>query len=328
MTISVLGEGAWGTAFAYHLAHNGHEVTLWCHDPEVAHIINTTHTNPRFMPGITLHPLIYATSVIQQAVHEATWVFEAIPVQFLRPLLMQARLYTHKDQVWVLLSKGIEAESLLFPSQILSTTVGTCAQYLILSGPSFARELVNKQLTGMIIAEEQSLYTHKLQSLIASDWLQTKTTTDSIGVQAAGALKNCIALGAGILATVTQSDNTRGFYFTQISLEVTFLIKLFGGIPATFYTLAGIGDTCATALSMQSKNTQIGHLIGTGKRANDILGTVAYIPESLNTLKAVHELIQKQALTLPIFQTLYAIVYDNQAPTSLLSALTHSLSYF
>jgi glycerol-3-phosphate dehydrogenase (NAD(P)+) len=324
MTIAVLGEGAWGTAFAHHLAHNGHEVLLWCHDPEVAYTINTMRTNPLFMPGITLHPLIAATTVLSQALEESCWIFEALPVQFLRAVLMQAKTAVHHDQRWVLLSKGIEADSLLFPSQILSDVLPTNS-CVVLSGPSFARELINKQLTGVMIAEEHTMYTHQVQTLVTSSTLKTKSTTDSIGVQACGAFKNCIALGAGILSTLTNSDNTRGLYIAQISAEIATLVQVLGGKSTTFYTLAGIGDTLTTALSSQSKNTRVGHLLGSGQTVTEILRTVPYIPESLNTLKALNKLIERYTLILPICQTLHAIVYTNQNPVSLFAALTRSL---
>ena len=147
--VSILGAGAWGTAVACLLADNGYQVTLWCHEPAVADAINNTRINERYLPGVTLSPLIQPTVDLQEVVAHAQWIFEAVPVKFLRSVLVQAQPFYMQSQKWVIMSKGIEQDTLMLPTQILDDVFKADVHKAIFSGPSFAADLAQKQITGV-----------------------------------------------------------------------------------------------------------------------------------------------------------------------------------
>ena len=165
--IVVLGEGAWGTAIASVLAHNGYTVHLWCYNQDVAQTIKNTQINERYLPGITLPRLIIPTSDMQEVLHDAKVVFEAIPVQFLRSILVQAKPFFTSDQTWVVLSKGIEQETLLFPTQIIDDVFGTEVSQAVLAGPSFARDVALQKITAVSLASSSCKVAQAIQKILA-----------------------------------------------------------------------------------------------------------------------------------------------------------------
>jgi glycerol-3-phosphate dehydrogenase (NAD(P)+) len=319
--IAVLGDGAWGTACAHLLATNGYPVTLWCYNKEVATAIETTRCNTRFLPFISLPPSITPTTDIQQALENALWIFEAIPVKFLRSIISTAAPYALPEQPWVILSKGIEQNSLFVSSEIIQASLKRDVPYVVLSGPSFAKDLVHKQPTGVMLASKESFLAKNLQALINNKYVTSMVTTDTYGVQLCGALKNLIALALGIIDGLGYGDNTKALAATLGLSELEQLVVSLGGQRETVYSLAGVGDVILTAFSIQSRNVLVGKELGQGKTVTDILSSMAQVPESINTLASTYELIKKHSLELPLFTTLYSIVYDGQPAHSLLQAL-------
>ncbi len=310
MKIAMLAEGAWGTAIATLLAYNGHEVKLWCFHAEVAEEINRVHENKRFLPGIPLDKSIIATSSIDEAACDAEWVFEAIPVKFLRQTVAQAKECFKPNQKWVVLSKGIEQETLLFPTDIIADVLGNDVSLSVLAGPSFARDVAKRKITAVTVAASDCDHARDLQKIVANEYFRPYLSTDMIGVQAGAALKNVITLGIGMLEGAGYTDNTKAFLLTRGLHEMAQLAVRLGGKQETIYGLAGVGDLALTSRGDLSKNLQVGRRFGAGESLDMILEETGYIPEGINTVQSVHQLVETNNLSLPICDGIYRVIFS------------------
>jgi glycerol-3-phosphate dehydrogenase (NAD(P)+) len=319
--IAVLAEGAWGTAVATLLAHNGYHVRLWCYHRELVDIINKTHRNDRFLPGITLDTKIKAVATIDQAVCDAQWVFEAIPVKFLRASLQKAVACMRSDQIWVVLSKGIEQDTLLFPSQIIDDVFNRSVTTAIFAGPSFAMDVAQKKITAITIAATDCTIGIDLQKLVTNDYFRPYITTDVMGVQAGAALKNVITLGIGMLDGAGYTDNTKAFLLTRGLHEMVQLAQAVGGKQETVYGLSGVGDLVLTSMGSLSKNLMVGKQLGKGKTLDIIAQETGSIPEGINTVQSVYQFMNKQQLALPICKGIYDIIFNKKSVQDFLTAL-------
>lgn len=327
-TVSILGEGAWGTAVATLLAHNGIKVKLWCYHASLADEINKKRVNEQYLSGIQLSENITAVTVLDEAVCDVQWVFEAIPVQYLRSVLEKARDCFNENQIWVLLSKGIEQKTLLFPTGIVEDIFGKKVKQIVFAGPSFARELAEKQITAVTVAAPDCQMGQELQKLLANDYFRPYVTTDMIGVQVGAALKNVIALGVGMLQGAGYGDNPQAFIITRGLHEMMQLSVKLGGTQETIYGLSGVGDLMLTSMGALSRNTEVGRRFGKGQSLDHILKETGYIPEGVNTLQSVYQLIQKENLTLPICAGIYEVIFNNKPLTAMLAELMKQpLSY-
>lgn len=321
MKLTVLGEGAWGTAISHLLAQNGHEITLWCYDQSVARDIKVNRINTKFLPGIKLPANITATTDIQRAVDASNWIFEAIPVKFLRSTFESAKF--NSTQTFVILSKGIENETLLFPSQIIGNIVGFDSKKIILSGPSFATLVAQEQFTGVNIASDHPQLCAELKNIIETNYFKTFCINDTIGLEVAGAVKNIIAVFCGMLDAAGYTENTKAFIITKSLQEFGYLIEMLGGKRETAYDLCGIGDLMLTSYGKLSKNLRLGeqlmqaNLPGEAERSR--------VVEGLNTLLSIKKLIDQQNLNLPIISTVYNIVINSMPLAASLEALLESL---
>ncbi len=321
--ITILGEGAWGTAIATVLAYNGHRVKLWCYSHQHAEAISTTGYNTRYLPEIKLSPLIIPTADLAEALIGASWIFEAIPVQYLRSILDRCVPYYCPTVPWVVLSKGIENGTYLVPTQIIEQVFTTAAPpCIVLSGPSFARDVARGQTTGVIIASHSIEYAQCLQQLIENSYFRTFMHADVQGVQLAGAVKNVIALGMGILEGAGYSESTRAFFLMRALEEMQLLLAVFGGPCATVYSLAGLGDLMLTATSKQSRNTIVGKLLGTGMPLAQVLEQTGAIPEGVNTLVSLIQYASQHGLTIPLYKSIYNFIFNQAQSTVIIEQLS------
>src|SRR3990170_5339789 len=212
--ISVLGEGAWGTAIAIVLAENGYKVNLWCYDEHVANLINTKHVNEQYLPSVVLSTLIVATTDIKAALSDAQFIFEAVPTEFLHAVVSQAVEFCVPEQMWIVLSKGIDKNFLLFPSQIIQKVCGASQQVAIVSGPSFAHEVAQKKMTTIVVAADNLKHAIAVQQIVTTDYFKTYISSDVIGVSAASAFKNVVALAVGLADGAGYADNFKAFLIT------------------------------------------------------------------------------------------------------------------
>lgn len=306
MTITILGEGAWGTACATLFAYNGHKVILWCYHPQIADEIQKTRFNSTYLPKIKLDENIFATNDIEYAINEANLIVEAIPVVFLRSIFEKCKKIKNSQQKpWLLLSKGIEQETLFFPSQILLESIGKNTSFAVLSGPSFAIEVARKKMTGVMVASIDNILSKKIEKIISNEFFKTKNVDDIIGLQTGGALKNIIALTTGLLNGANYGDNSKALIITQALKEISILTEKLGGKKETIYDLAGLGDLVLTSLSTTSKNYRFGQEVGKGFSIKEVLNKIKTPPEGINTLKSVNIILKKHNLNLQLIQNIY-----------------------
>lgn len=313
MKITVLGAGAWGTAIAHLLSDSGHQITLWCHEAHVAANIKEKKINEQFLPGIKLSPLIEPTTDLSLALRASSYIFLAIPVVFLRSILAQAKESFLPTQTWVILSKGIEHATLMLPSQIVDDVFGCHTQKAVLMGPSFARDLSERHITAVTLATHDLAVAQSLQEIITTPYFRPYTSSDVIGVQVGGIVKNVIALMAGILegAGMT-SDNTRSYIITLGLKEMMHIAVALGGRQETIFGLSGVGDLILTATGKSSKNLSFGKELGKGTSFEELRKKWITLPEGVNSVQSIHQIIQKHSLEMPICAGVYAIIFQNK----------------
>lgn len=319
--VCVLGEGAWGTAISTLLANNGFTVKLWCYDPKVAQAIVDTRYNERYLPGVQLSELIIPTTNLSEAVGNVPLVFEAIPVKFLRTVLQQVKDVVVPEQKWIVLSKGIEQESLLLPTQLIDEVFEKQLPKAVLVGPSYAKDLSEKQITAVTLAATDCNFGLALQKMLANDYFRPYLSLDIIGVQVGAAIKNVVTLAVGMLDGAGYDDNVKAFIFTRGLGEMVTIAQAFGGKAETLYGLSGVGDLVLTAMGKQSKNREVGRRLGIGQSLEKILDETGYIPEGINTINSVYQLMQQKNLDLPVCQGVYEIIHNKKSISALLEDL-------
>lgn len=319
--ISVLGAGAFGTAFSTLLTYNGFEVKLWCLEPEVCEEINKTHTNSRYLPGIVLDPKIKASNSLQEVINSSDIIFEVIPVKFLRSVLTQAKPYFNSKQIWVILSKGIEQNTLLLPSAILDDVFGYHEKKATLGGPNFANDFALKTYSATTIASKDCDIGRLLQEILANDYFRPYLSLDLEGVQVGGAIKNAITLLIGIAKGSGVKDNTIAYLITRGLSEMARVAQYYGGKIETIYGLSGLGDLLLTSMGLQSRNLRVGIMIGEGKSLDNILAQTGLTAEGVNTIISLNQLISKSHLELPLCQGAYDIIFNGKILKNLISEL-------
>ncbi len=313
--ITILGDGAFGTALAHLCATKGHTVTLWCNNPHAAHSIKTTRKNSVYLPSIMLPENIVPVTDLNEAFTEAQWVIEAVPIKYVRSVLERARPSIDSKIPWILASKGIETGSLLCAQELLNSVVATEVPSVILSGPSFAIELATKQPTAVMLASSSPLLREKAAALLTTDYFSVKLSSDTKGIELCGALKNIIALAIGMIEGAGYGQNTKALVFTCALAELSRLLIAYAGTDSALYTLAGIGDCILTA-TPASRNYTVGSLIGKGTYAHLTTSEA----EGINTLVSIHELSKRLHVTLPLFTKVYDVLFNKEKIEALIQA--------
>ncbi len=319
--VALLGDGAWGTAVATLLAHNGYEVRLWCNTLSVAQAIKQTRINQRYLPDTLLSPLIKPTADLGAALDDVEWIFEAVPVRHMRAVITQAKPFIHKDQRWVILSKGMEQNSLMLPSQIIDDVLGYTSTTAILAGPTFAQELAAEKISAVDIAAPTAKCGNELQTLVNNSYFNSYVSSDMIGVQICSALKNVIALALGMLDGAGYAQNTKAFMLTRGLHDMATLSVALGGTSETVYGLCGVGDLVLTATSAVSKNMRLGQQLGRGEKLDALEAELGVLPEGINTVQSVHQLMQRHNIDLPVCQGMYQVLFQNMPVAKFVSCL-------
>lgn len=308
--ITVLGEGAWGSAIASILADNGYQVRLWCYHADVAEQIRKTRTNDRFVPNTILSSLIKPYTDIKESVLDADYIFEAIPMQFLRSVLDEIKDVISSKTVFVVTSKGVDAQTGMLPTELIESICGKLFKSVVLAGPGFSFGVMKKERTGFIVASEIAENRSTISHFLSNKYILTEDSKDVIGVQLCAALKNVVALGSGILEGIQCGENTRALFLTKAFQEMAHIVVYKKGDSETVYNLAGIGDLILTALSGKSRNVIVGRFIGQGKQIETILSETLLIPESINTLKALPHLLDNHwQESFPLFYAIFETVF-------------------
>ena len=317
MDITVLGSGAWGTALAQLLCENGHSVTLWNKSADRCADMANTRTNPR-LRGITLHPTMRFDSDIQ-CVRKSKMVVYAVPSFAIRETARAAAPFLPENVIQVSVTKGIEAGTSMRMTQVIESETKRPAAAL--SGPSHAEEVSRKIPTGCVAASEDISVAEQIQDAFMSDAFRVYASTDVIGVELSAALKNVIALCAGVSDGLGLGDNTKALLVTRGLTELARLGVAMGGKTETFAGLAGVGDMIVTCTSMHSRNRQAGILIGKGIAVNDAMEQVGAVVEGYYAAHSAFELAQKAGAEMPITQEAYLVLYKGKDPADTIRSL-------
>lgn len=317
--IAVMGSGAWGTAIALTLANRGgHELVLWSHSREVSETIAERGENTLFLPGVSIPKRIRVTPDIEEALRDAEIVVSVMPSHHVRSSYEQFVPYLRDDQLLVSATKGIEDETLLRMSQVIGDVLGKSKLKLpigVLSGPSFAQEVAVGSPTAITIASQDANLATHIQKEFGSNALRLYTNEDVVGVEMGGALKNVIAIAAGIVSGLGLGHNSAAALITRGIAEITRLAVACGGRAETLSGLSGIGDLILTCTGSLSRNRTVGMELGKGRKLAEILtGLHGKVAEGVLTTSAALGLARRYQVEMPITEQIAAILQEERSP--------------
>ena len=314
--VTVLGAGSWGTALAQVLAENGHQTLVWTHREEQANEINTQHTNQKYLPSSQLPKNLFATSNLKEAVLHSDIIVVAVPTKAIREVCKTMEAYLGNKKMFVHVSKGIEPDSLMRISEMLKESLSpeVIEEIVVLSGPSHAEEVVLHHPTTITAACSNLEAAEKVQDLFMNNYFRVYTNDDVVGVELGGALKNVIALAAGISDGLNYGDNAKAALITRGLAEITRLGVKMGGNPFTFAGLTGMGDLIATCTSVHSRNWRAGNMLGKGMKLAEVLDNIGMVVEGVRTTKAAYQLSQEFDVPMPITTALFEILFNDKEP--------------
>ena len=316
MKVSVLGSGSFGTALASVLADKGEDVLLWARNPEIVESVNQAQENVRYLPGMKLPEKLKATSDIQESLSGAELIVVAIPSQAPGGVLRDIASDLPAGVPLVSAAKGIEKGTLRLVSEIFEEELPGKfhKQLTYLSGPSFAKEIVRKIPTVVSIAAKDDEVGHHVQHCFFHKYFRTYRTQDVIGVEVGGALKNVIAIAAGVSDGLELGHNTRAAIITRGLAEISRLGVAKGADPMTFLGLAGMGDLVLTCTGDLSRNRTVGKKLGEGMKLKDIIAEMNQVAEGIDTTASAHDLAKKLGLELAITDAVFAMLYKDMEP--------------
>jgi glycerol-3-phosphate dehydrogenase (NAD(P)+) len=313
---AVLVAGSWGTALASVLADNGHEVWLWTRHPDQADEINTLHTNTRFLKDTVLSERIRATVRMEEAVIGADAVVMVSPSAGVREVTRQIRPFLNPDALLIHATKGFEMDTLKRMTDVIAEELPDydSGRIVVLSGPSHAEEVIVRCPTTVVVASKREEAAEAAQDLFINSYFRVYTNPDVTGVEVSGALKNIIALGAGMSDGLTFGDNAKAALMTRGLAEIGRLGIAMGANPLTFAGLAGFGDLVVTCTSRHSRNWRAGFMLGQGKPLSEVLEQMGMVVEGVKTTKAAYELSRRLEVRMPITEVLYQVLFEGKDP--------------
>ena len=313
-SVGVLGGGSWGTALAALLAKKGHQVRLWAREPEVVAEIQEFRENRTFLPGFLLPDNLQASSDLPGTVAGREILLSVVPSQFVSSVFQGLAPELEPGVQVVSASKGIEVATGRRMDEVLSAALTPEQAHLLtfLSGPSFAAEVSEKTPTAVVVASRSRKAALKAQELFQTEDFRVYTNSDVLGVELGGALKNVIALAAGVVAGMGFGHNTLAALMTRGLAEITRLGVAMGADPATFYGLAGMGDLVLTCTGSLSRNRTVGYRIGQGETPEEILESMNSVAEGVRTVQAVRELAKEFGVEMPISEEVHALLWEGR----------------
>lgn len=326
--IAVIGAGSWGTTLADLLAKKGHQVTLWAYEPELVQTMRDTRENDLFLPGIKLDEKLAYTNDLVEAYRDCTMVLSVVPSQLVRRVMGRSVPFIPSDAVIVSASKGIEVDTLATVSEIYRDILPEAMyeRFAALSGPSFAREVAQEMPTAVTAAAASEEIARRVQEAFTTNFFRVYRNSDVVGVELGGAIKNVIAIAAGISDGLGFGSNTRAALITRGLAEMTRLGLAMGAQPATFAGLAGMGDLVLTCTGDLSRNRSVGIQIGKGRRLEEILGEMRMVAEGVKTTESAYNLAKKLGVEMPIIEQMYQMLYqDKPAREAVLELMTRNL---
>jgi glycerol-3-phosphate dehydrogenase (NAD(P)+) len=319
--VAVVGAGSWGTALA-RLAAARAEVHLWAREPEVVQAVRERGENTVYLPGRLLPEALTCTGDLSRALAGAEIVIMAVPSHGFREVLRRARPHLPATAPIISVTKGIEQESLKRMTEIVLDETGRGPETVgVLTGPNLAREIADGQPAATVVALSDPETAQAVQALFMGPTLRVYTNPDVVGCEAAGALKNVMAIAAGMAAGLGYGDNSTAALITRALAELTRLGVALGGRPLTFAGLAGMGDLVATCISAQSRNRQVGVALGRGRRLEEITSEMHMVAEGVKTTEAVLALASRHAIEMPIAAMVGRVLYEGCNPADMVAGL-------
>ncbi|HEY8215715.1 MAG TPA: NAD(P)H-dependent glycerol-3-phosphate dehydrogenase [Acidimicrobiia bacterium] len=319
---AVVGAGSWGTAFAAVVAANV-DVALWARDPELAKRIDTDHENDRYLPGVALPTRLRATSELDTVCRGADVIVMGVPSHGFRAVLADAARTIDDAIPVVSLSKGVEQGTDLRMTEVVADVLPShrADRIGVLTGPNLAREVAEGEPTASVVAIGDAAAAVQLQQLFMTRTFRVYTNPDVVGCEIAGALKNVIAIAAGIAAGLGYGDNTKAALITRGLAELARLGVALGGDPLTFSGLAGMGDLVATCTSDKSRNRRVGVELGKGRTLDEIVAETNMVAEGVKSTRAVLDLAAEHGVEMPIATMVGAVLYDEAMPAEIVPSL-------
>lgn len=308
--IGILGGGSWGTAIANVLGNKNYELDFYMRDEKVATQINEKKVNEKYLPDINLSCNINATTDLKKACADKKYLVFAVPTNSVREVANEIKAFIEPDAIIINLAKGIEESTHLRVSEIVGEVLPE-NPFVALSGPSHAEEVARNVPTAVVAASKEIEVAQTVQDLFLTDTFRVYTNTDLVGVEIGGALKNIIALAAGMNDGLKYGDNTKAMLMTRGTYEMSKLGIKLGANPHTFNGLTGIGDLIVTCTSMHSRNRRCGLYIGEGMKVEDAIKKVGMVVEGIKTTKSAYELSKQYGVEMPITEKLYHVLYED-----------------
>ncbi len=321
--IGVIGAGSWGTALAFHLAEKGFPVHLWAYEKEVHEAIENKKENIVFLPGVKLQDNIFSTNSLKKAVDGKELLLFALPTHVLRNILSEVVPFVEPGVLLVNAGKGIETQKLVTPSKIFQEVLGDgCSQlFSVLSGPTFAREIVTNSPAAATIGSECEKTAEEVQNVFSTPLFKVFISHDPLGVEIGGALKNVIAIAAGISDGLGFGYNARAFLITRGLAEMMRLGCAMGAEPQTLSGLSGMGDLILTCTGDLSRNRSFGLELAKGKKREEIQNEMKMVAEGVKTTYSAYHLLKKYNISAAIFEEVYEILYKDKSSTQALADL-------
>jgi glycerol-3-phosphate dehydrogenase (NAD(P)+) len=316
MKVGVIGAGSWGTTLANLLAKKGYPVTLWVYEKDLAGRLPKTRINDLYLDGITLSPNLSYTNDLVDAAKGRQVLILVSPSQVMRPVLEQLKAHLADDSLLVSAAKGIENDTLMTMSEVFQEVLGTEIKHrsAFLSGPSFAREVAEEQPTAVAVAAENLDVAARIQELFSTEYFRVYTNQDVVGVEIGGAIKNVIALAAGVADGLGFNNNARAALITRGLAEMARLGDALGAQEATFSGLAGMGDLVLTCTGDLSRNRSVGIELGRGRKLDEILKQMRMVAEGVKTTLSAYQLATRLGVVMPITEQMYQVLYENKNP--------------
>ena len=325
MNVTIIGDGAMATVAALILADNGHTVRLWGYFREAIDQMRQTRQSGRFLPGVNIPPQVRLTADDDKAFLDADIIVSAVPTQFIRNVYSRLKPYCPPGVPVVSTSKGIENTTLLRPTQILvdvlDGSAGVARPVAALSGPSIAPEVARRLPTTVAVAATDPALAATVQSIFSTPYFRVYTNPDLLGVELGGAVKNVVAIAAGILDGLGAGDNAKAALLTRGLVEITRLGVAMGARRDTFAGLAGLGDLVTTCVSPVGRNRSFGEAVGKGHKPEEVLQSMAGVVEGVATTRSVVELARNLNVEMPITEGVYAVLFQDKDVTAAISDL-------
>ncbi|MDF2882376.1 MAG: NAD-dependent glycerol-3-phosphate dehydrogenase family protein [Clostridiaceae bacterium] len=311
--VAILGGGSFGTAIAVMLSKNGHKINIWDRNEKTIEDINVKRENIRYLNNVIIPNGVNAYSNIKEAIYNCDFVVLAVPSHVIRDICKNSKEFINKDQIIVSIAKGIEEHTGKRLSQVIQEELPD-SPVVILSGPSHAEEVAQDIPSTVVVSSLNMDYAEKVQNLFMNNKFRVYTNEDLIGVEIGGAVKNIIALAAGISDGIGYGDNTKAALMTRGMSEIVRIGVKLGGKLETFSGLTGMGDLIVTCTSIHSRNRRAGILIGKGMSLNEATEQIGMVVEGAKACKAFYELKDKIDVSMPITDTLYKVLFEGKDP--------------